>query len=121
MERSRGVNQGEDEAKETDLVFSGARELREEERVALNLAASSSGELKGWTVGRAEQMMSQRWRGLIDLVLRKVMVLVVVIWGIGEGRLKWMMEWSENGNWEGWIWLGLRPVEQTRSRVWPLT
>ena len=69
------MNQGEEVLKETVLVFRGASELREADRVELRWLVRSSGEARGGSMGRAVESRSERWRWSMDLVFRNYMTL----------------------------------------------
>ena len=62
---------------------------------------------------------SERAEGLMDLMLRKV--ILCLRFGGGTGVIKSMMmaRWSEMWRLRLKSWWRVRPAEQTRSRIWP--
>ena len=79
--------QGEEVLKVTSFVLRGARVLREVDKVELRWSVRSSGEVRVESRWRVVESRSERWWGLIDLRLRKVISLRRRGRGVGEGMV----------------------------------
>ena len=79
--------QGEEVLKVTSFVLRGARLLREVDKVELRWSVRSSGEVRVESRWRVVESRSDRWWGLIDLRLRKVISLRRRGRGVGEGMV----------------------------------